>query len=511
MSQPINAAKKVLLLIMDGWGIAPDDKFNAIANAKTPNFDKLVREYPNTQLRADGPAVGLPDGQFGTSEVNHMTIGAGRIIWQDLPKINKAIEEGSFYTNPQLLAAMQHAVDHNSKLHLTGMFSDGGIHTTYQQPLAILEMLNRQGFKQPVCFHIFTDGRDTPPRSAERYMAILDEAVVNYPELDIRICTYQGRVFLDRDRDWARTETAFQLLANASGAHFSDWQSVVNFEYNQNLNDEYFSQYYFREDGKFEPNDSIIFYHYRTDRIYQLIKRTLDEKIPGLKVTTFIKVSDEFAGVEVAFPRDEIKQTLADAISAAGKTQLHVTETEKFPHVTFFLNGEKETELDGETWKMFESNRFVKPIYQVEPSMRNGDITQEIVKAIETDSADFIVANLCTPDMVGHTGDYHAAVVSAQSVDYCLGKIYAAVQPKLADWAVIVTADHGNSEIMWDYENDQPHTQHTSSPVPLILISDIPCRLDRRESLEDVAPTILSLMGIDKPATMTGTTLVIPK
>lgn len=501
--------KKVVMIIMDGWGLAADDKFNAINNAKTPNFDKLIREYPNTRLKSDGLAVGLPEGQFGTSEVNHMTIGAGRVILQDLPRINAAIADESFYSNPALLQAVDHARKNKSQLHLVGILSDGGIHSTTPHVFALLELLNRQKFGGHIYFHLFTDGRDTPPKSAEKYLRELDERISKYPELKISIATIQGRFYLDRDRDWAKTEKAFQLMHSMQGDHYQDWQAMVNYEYNHMATDEFFSQAVLDEQGKINKNDSVIFFHYRTDRLYQIVKRLLQEEIPGLNVVTFISVSEEFTDVKLAFPRQPITDTLAEAIANAGLTQFHVTETEKYPHLTFFLNGEKEKEMPHEEWKMIQSNRYVKPYYNFEPSMRNFDITQDIIRAIESDKYNFIIANLASADMVGHTGNYEAAVISAESVDYCLGKIYEAVAKILADYVLMITADHGNSEVMWDYENNQPHTQHTLSPVPFILVSDIKCHLDKRESLSDIAPTILDVMGLPKPGVMTGTSLVI--
>ncbi|MEP7103616.1 MAG: 2,3-bisphosphoglycerate-independent phosphoglycerate mutase [Candidatus Dojkabacteria bacterium] len=501
--------KKVVLLIMDGWGLAPADKFNAIDNAKTPNFDMLVREYPNTRLKSDGIAVGLPEGQFGTSEVNHMTIGAGRVIYQDLPKINHAIETGEFYNNATFQKSIDHAADNKSNVHLIGILSDGGIHSTTEHVFAILEMLHRNKFKQNIYLHVFTDGRDTPPKSAERFFAALDKTIAKYPDLKISVATMQGRFYLDRDRDWAKTEKAFELIYKGKGAKFSDWQSVLNMEYNQNTTDEFIGHYVINEDGKIGANDSVIFFHYRTDRLYQIVKRLLQEEIKNLNVTTFISVSEEFESVQLAFPRDKISDTLAEVISNAGLAQFHVTETEKYPHLTFFLNGEKEKEMPHEEWKMIQSNRYVKPYYNFEPSMRNYDITQDIVDAVNSDKYSFIIANLSSPDMVGHSGNYEAAIISAESVDYCLGKIYETIKEKFKDYVLMVTADHGNSDIMWDYVNNQPHTQHTTSPVPFILISDIRCKLDKRESLEDIAPTILDLMGLEKPGVMTGTSLVI--
>jgi 2,3-bisphosphoglycerate-independent phosphoglycerate mutase len=501
--------KKVVLLVMDGWGLSEPSEFNAIDNAKKPNYERLVREFPNTRLKSDGLAVGLPEGQFGTSEVNHMTIGAGRVIFQDLPKINKAIEDGTFYSNRQILASIDNAVKHNGDMHLVGLLSDGGIHSTTGHLFALLETLSREKFQGNVYLHLFTDGRDTPPKSADKYFLALTEEMAKHENLKVSIATIQGRFYLDRDRDWDKTEKAAQLILNGEGKSFSDWVAVLNFEYNQNITDEFFTQYVINQESKVKPGDSVIFFHYRTDRLYQIAKRIIDEKIENLSVTTFISVSEEFNNVLVAFPREKIEHTLAETISKAYKSQLHITETEKYPHLTFFLNGEKEQEYPLEEWKMIQSNRYVKPHYNFEPSMRNFEITQQIVESINEDKYDFIIANLSSPDMVGHTGNYHAAIISAESVDYCLGKIHEAIKDNLDNYALIITSDHGNSDQMWDFENDQPHTQHTTANVPFILVTNINCKLHRRDTLQDIAPTVLDLMGIEKPEVMQGESLII--
>ena len=496
---------------MDGWGIAPKTHHNAIANANTPNIDRLIREYPNTSLKTDGESVGLQEGQFGTSEINHLTIGSGRVIMQDLTKINSAIASGDFYSNARVLEAINHAKKNESSIQMIGLISDGGVHAHTDHIKALFETANRESFAGNIYLHLFADGRDVPPKSIEKYMTWLDGQIEEYSNLGITIATLQGRVFLDRDRDWDKTETAFQLINKADGHELSDWKAAMNLEYNRNNKDEFFEQFAFTKAGKLKKGDSVIVYHYRSDRQYQLTKRILDEKIEDLLVTSFIKSSEEFDNINVIFPRDKVEHTLAETIAEAGISQMHITETEKFPHLTYFLNGEREQEYSHETWKMFDSNRFVKPQYNFEPSMRNFDIAKEIIEAIKHYSFGFIVANFASPDMVGHTGNYEAAVVSAESVDHSIGKIYEAVKDKLDDYVVIITADHGNSEIMWDEKNDQPHTQHTFSRVPLIVVSKGNFKLDQRESLEDIAPTVLDLLNLDIPDIMTGTSLVLRK
>ncbi len=502
-------AKKVVFIIMDGWGIAKPDKYNAIDNALTPNFDRLVRTYPNTLLRSDGEMVGLEPGQFGTSEINHLTIGSGRVIEQDLTKIDKSIRSGDFNNNQAFRGAIEHAQQCNSNLHLLGIISDGGVHSHISHLFAIFAMLQQMHFGGRIFLHLFSDGRDTPPKSVSNYLAQMDAEIAKYPELKIVLATLQGRMYLDRDRDWAKTETAFELIVRNNGNKMSDWQAVVNFEYNRDNRDEFFAQYLLAGDSGIKANDSVIFFHFRTDRQYQLTKRIFNEKIENLCCASFVRSSEEFTDLLVAFPRETVTNTLSEVISQAGKKQLHITETEKYPHLTYFFNGEREQEYPEETWKLIESNRFVKPRYDFEPSMRNFDTAKEIIAAVNNDSYDFIVTNLASPDMVGHTGNYEAAVVSAESVDFCLGEIYKAIEPKLDNYVMIITADHGNSDIMWDYENNQPHTQHTLSKVPFIVISNQDYKLHRRESLQDIAPTILELLGIGVPSEMRGESLLL--
>lgn len=499
----MHKAKKVILMIMDGWGIGKPDKYNAIDNAQKPNFERLVREYPNTLLRSDGLSVGLPEGQFGTSEINHQVIGAGRVVLQDLPKIDNAIQNGEFFTNEQLVNLASRVKDKHA-LHLVGIVSDGKVHSSLEHLFALIKLAKKEGVKK-LFVHVFTDGRDTPPKSAEEFLKLLDKELSGFEKSSV--ATLQGRFYLDRDRDWSKTQKAIDLLTKGVGIKITDWQAAVNLEYNANTSDEFFRQFIIDEEGLIKKGDSVIFTHYRTDRLYQIVKGLLDQKIEKLEVATFIEVSQDLK-TQVAFPRPQITHSLSETISLAERKQLHVTETEKYTHLTYFFNCGREQEFDGENWKLFDSNRFVKPFYNFEPTMRNFAIAQEIMDAIQKDKYDFIVANFSSPDMVGHTGNYNAAVISAESVDYCLGKIYAELQDKLDDYALIVTADHGNSDIMWDYEADQPHTQHTTNPVPLILVSNIPCKLEQHESLEDIAPTILDLMQIKVPEVMTGKSLL---
>ncbi len=499
--------KKVVMLILDGWGLGEKDEFNAIENAKTPNFDKLVRDYPNIRLKSDGQAVGLPEGQFGTSEINHQVIGTGQILKQDLPRITESIEDESFFHNKVLVEACAHANENNSALQLVGIVSDGNVHSSIHHLLALIDLAAQEKVKK-IHVHAFTDGRDTPPKSAKKYLDDVAEALKDHDFEEATISTVQGRFFLDRDREWSRTEKSVELIFEGKGGKYQSYDTVINDNYHHNTTDEFFEQHVIDEKGIIGPKDAIIFFHYRTDRMYQLLSKSLEKTTKENYVVTFISISEEFE-TNIAFPREHISQTLASTIANAKKSQLHMTETEKYTHLTFFMNAGREEEFPLEDWKLIQSNRYVKPHYNFEPSMRAFELTDNVIKHINNDDYDFIVVNYPNTDMVGHTGNYEAAVIAAESVDYCIGKVYEAIKDKLKDYVLIVTADHGNSDQMWDYESGQPHTQHTTNPVPFILVSDIDCKLDRKESLEDIAPTVLDLMGIKKPEIMKGESLII--
>lgn len=499
--------KKIILLILDGWGEAPPDRFNAIKNANTPTMDRLKEQYPWMLLKADGESVGLMQGQMGTSEVNHLAIGTGRIIWQDLPKLNKMIRDKSFHSNEAITNVINHVKNNNSRLHITGIISDGGVHSHIEHLFALLEACKQQELTQKVYIHVFTDGRDTPPKSAVKY---LDQLNAKIAELGIgSIASLQGRVFLDRDRDWAKTEKAFQLIYDLKGEKAENWQKALSESYQKTDNDQYHEQYYFDDEAKLRENDGFVMLNFRTDRIYQILKRVIDANIPNLNITSFINPSADF-NINTVITRAKVNNTLAQVLYNNGKTQLHCSETEKFAHVTYFFNAEREHEFEGEKWLLHESNKFVKPDYNLEPTMRAFTLTDEITNNIENNTYDFQIINFPNADMVGHTGSYEAALISAEAVDHCLEKIVSRIEQNLDQYALIVTADHGNSDEMWDYKNNQPHTQHTLNPVPFILVSDIKCKLEATKDalLSNIAPTILELMGIEKPAEMEGESLI---
>ncbi|MCS7317384.1 MAG: 2,3-bisphosphoglycerate-independent phosphoglycerate mutase [Candidatus Dojkabacteria bacterium] len=502
--------KKVVLTIIDGWGIGKKSKFNAIYNAKTTNYDRLIREFPNTTLFAHGEFVGLPKNQFGTSEVNHLTIGSGRIIYQDLPKINNAIKSGEFYNNSVLWYILNRSINQFSNVHLIGILSDGGVHSHIDHLFALLHFFDKNNFPNLICLHLFTDGRDVAPQSAELYFEKLEMEIKNLKNIKVIISTVQGRSFLDRDRDWARTEKAFNLMYKGDGFTVSNWKKALNLAYATGItSDEQIGQYLLDKNGLIKENDFLLFFHFRTDRMYQIIKHAFNLNLNNVEIACFCQPSsEEFSRLHVLFPRTKITETLSELLAAHNYRQIHIAETEKYPHVTYFFNGECESPFEYEDWKTFESNRFIKPMYDLEPSMRNFDIAKCIVESIRQ-NYDFIVANFASPDMVGHTGNYNAAVVSAESVDFCLGYIFNELTNYLDKYVWIITADHGNSEVMWDRKNNQPHTQHTLSKVPFIFVSNEKARIKKNKSLQDIAPTILQIYNIPKSNYMTGENILV--
>ncbi|MDQ6985743.1 MAG: 2,3-bisphosphoglycerate-independent phosphoglycerate mutase [Candidatus Dojkabacteria bacterium] len=498
--------KKVILLILDGWGLTEPDKYNAVDNAKTPVIDKLIHEYPNTRLKSDGLSVGLPEGQFGTSEINHQVIGTGQVVLQDLPRIDTAIEDESFFSNDELVKACNHIKDSGGALHLTGIISDGKVHCSLDHLLALIELASKQNVKN-LYIHAFLDGRDAAPKSAKKYLKIVQDKINEYKFENASIATIQGRFFLDRDRDWSKTETALSLMVDGEGVNYSSYETLINFTYNQSITDEFFPQSVIDKDGLIKAGDSVVFFHYRSDRMFQIQRRLIDRKIKDLNIVSFISVFQE-EETGIAFPRKKIEVNLSGTISKSEKKQIHITETEKYTHLTFFFNAGRDVEYPLEEWLLHPSDRFVKPFYNFSPSMQSDKITESIIESVDKEY-DFILVNFSNPDMVGHTGNYEAAVVAIENVDYCVGKVYEKIKDKLDEYALIILSDHGNSDVMWDYENNQPHTQHTTSPVPFILVTDLGVKLHRRDTLADVAPTILDLMGVSVPKEMEGESLII--
>jgi 2,3-bisphosphoglycerate-independent phosphoglycerate mutase len=476
----------VVLVILDGWGLAPPGPGNAIDLAETPVFDRLWETRSHTTLEASGKAVGLPPGQMGNSEVGHLTIGAGRVLYQDLVRINRAIEDGSFFENEALTAAFEQARDRGGNVHLLGLVSHGGVHSHIDHLQALLELSRRQGLEERTWIHAFTDGRDVSPTSAVKDLVELPAE---------RIATIVGRYYaMDRDERWDRTEKALAALVQNEGVLGTVPVSEVQRSYDEGVTDEFIEPIVLDGRPRIAKEEAVIFFNFRPDRARQLTQKLLAS---GFDLTTMTRYRDDFE-CPIAFEEQEVDGTAAEALSEAGVRQLHIAETEKYAHVTYFFNGGREQEWPGETRILVPSPRDV-PSYDHKPEMSAREVTDRFVDALDENGYGFAVLNFANPDMVGHTGSIQAAVKAVETVDECLGRVVEAVEEK--GGVALITADHGNAEHMLE-EDGSPHTAHTSNPVPLIA-TDPQLTLVKGE-LSDLAPTAFSLLGIAKPLQMTG-------
>ena len=473
----------VALVILDGWGIAPPGPGNAIELAETPVFDRLWREFPHAQLAASGEAVGLPAGQMGNSEVGHLTIGSGRILLQDLVRVSKAIETGELFENE----ALRGAFERGERVHLLGLVSHGGVHSHIDHLQALLRFAPEKTW-----IHAFTDGRDVSPHSAVHDLA----------ELPVdRIATVAGRYYaMDRDKRWDRTERALRAIVNGEGEHADDPIAAVQASYDRGITDEFIEPVVIDGRPRLDPQrDSAIFFNFRPDRARQLSEKFGEL---GVDLTTMTRYRDDF-DFPVVFPEDVVEHTLADMLSAHGVRQLHAAETEKYAHVTYFLDGGREEPFAGEDRILVESPRDV-PSYDYKPEMSASEVADRVVRAIDKDGYGFVVVNFANPDMVGHTGVIPAVVQAVETTDACLGRVVDAVER--AGGVSLVIADHGNAETLLEEDGVSPHTAHTTNPVPVLLTAP-EARL-RDGELADVAPTILALLGLDGSSEMTGKNLV---
>lgn len=496
------------LLIMDGCGIAPASARNAVSRAATPNLDRLLATCPHTELSASGIAVGLPEGQIGNSEVGHTNIGAGRVVFQELPRISNAIADGSFFENRAYVSAMD-AVGEDSALHLCGLVSDGGVHSHITHLYALLELAKRRGVGK-VYIHAFMDGRDVPPKSGAGYMRAL---VVKCAELGIgKVATVQGRFYaMDRDKRWDRVERAYNAVVFGEGEQNPDPVDAIEQSYARKVTDEFIEPVVCDPEGVIKPDDSVIFFNFRPDRAREMTYALTQPDFNGFSRRsgcfplhfTCTARYDEKLKLPVAFPPESIEDTFGEYISKLKLTQLRIAETEKYAHVTFFFNGGVERSFEGEDRILVPSPKQF-PTYDLIPEMSANEVTDKCVEAILSGKYDVIVCNLANCDMVGHTGVMSAAIKAVETVDNCVGRITQAVSQM--GGTTFVTADHGNADCMID-DNGQPHTAHTTNPVPLI-ISGADVRL-RPGRLADIAPTMLELMGIRKPAKMTGESLIV--
>ncbi len=503
--------KRVLLCIMDGWGIAKDSIKNATLVANTPNIDKFYKEEPNIQIYADGEHVGLPDGQMGNSEVGHLNIGAGRVVYQDLTRINKAIKDGDFYTNEKFLKAVEHVKKYNSALHMYGLVSTGGVHSSLDHILALIEFAKRQGLKK-VYFHAFLDGRDTPPESAVEFLSKVEEKLkeAGLPP----VASVTGRYYaMDRDNRWDRVERAYNMLILGEGNKAESAVEAVKESYAKGVTDEFVEPTVINvPNSRIQDNDAIIFFNFRPDRAREISKAVMFENFDGFKrkavrknlyYVTFKQYDASFP-FPVAFEPQPLVNLLGEVLDKNGIKQFRTAETEKYAHVTFFFNGGIDEPNKLETRVLINSPKVAT--YDLQPEMSAPEVCEEVLKAIDNKDYGFILVNFANPDMVGHTGVMEAAVKACETVDECVGKIVA--KAKANDVAVILTADHGNAECMEDSKTHAPYTAHTTNPVPLFVMNDGDIKLKQSGALCDIAPTVLDIMDIKKPEEMTGNTLI---
>lgn len=514
---------KVVLIIMDGWGLAPAWGGNAIEMAQTPNIDTLWRKFPHASLKAAEEAVGLPRHEPGNSEVGHLNIGCGQIVFQNLPGITAIINDGTFYENKILIDAFGHAKEKNSNLHLIGMVSDGGVHSFNGHLYALLEMAKKQDFTR-VYIHVFTDGRDTDPMKALSYLSDLNEQInrIGFG----RIESISGRYYaMDRDKHWDRTQKTYDVITSGVGPISESAQKAISDNYRQNITDEFIIPTVIQSQEKpFVPindNDSIIFFNFRSDRARQLTAaiaqhgfRQFERKkiLNNLYFCTFAFL-EEYVGqkeIKPVFQSREIKYSLARILSEANLKQLHIAETEKYAHVTYFFNGGKETPFDGEERALIQSPRVAT--FDLKPEMSAGEITKKVLS--DFTKFDFTVCNFANPDMVGHSGNIKATIRACETVDQKVGEIVKTVLDSGA--VAIITADHGNAEQKINPNSGEPYTEHTINPVPFILCSNNqalnrPLRQnnERALALSDIAPTIIDIMKLNKPAEMSGVSLLI--
>ncbi len=509
--------KPAALIILDGFGLRNDVTGNAVAQAKKPNYDRYWNQYPHTTLTASGEAVGLPEGQMGNSEVGHLNIGAGRIVYQDLTRISKSIRDGEFFENETLLAAVRHAKANGKNLHLYGLLSDGGVHSHIEHLFALLELAKREGLDK-VFIHAFLDGRDVAPDSAKGYVERLQAKI---QEVGVgQIATVQGRYYaMDRDKRWERVEKSYRAMVYGEGPQYTDPLKAVVESYEKSVYDEFVMPTVITgEDSKpvglVQSEDSVIFFNFRPDRAIQLSQVFTNEDFRGFERGegrpvglhfVCLTLFSETVGGFVAYSPKNLDNTLGEVLAQNGKTQLRTAETEKYPHVTFFFSGGRDKELPGETRVLINSPKVAT--YDLKPEMSAYELAESTVREIEADKHDVIILNFANPDMVGHSGMLEPTIKAVEATDECLGKVVEAILAK--DGVCIITADHGNADMVFD-ENGRPHTAHTTNPVPLIVTRE---GLSLREGgiLADISPTLLDLIGLAQPEEMTGSTLVDKK
>ena len=504
--------KPVALIIMDGFGESNSTVGNAVKAANTPNLDRIEKTYPTTLIKASGLDVGLPDGQMGNSEVGHTNIGAGRIVYQDLTRITKSIQDGDFFTNEVLNGAMENAKEH--ALHIMGLLSDGGVHSHIDHLKALIKMAKEKGVER-VYVHAFTDGRDTDPQSGLSYAKEIEACMA---ETGVgQFATVNGRYYaMDRDKRWERVEKAYKAMVCGEGETSTSASEAIEESYKKGATDEFIVPTVIVKDnqpvGKISDGDSVIFFNFRPDRAREISRAIVDTEFTGFEradIKTFFVCLTEYdvtlPNVKIAFGPQSLSNTLGEYLSKLGKTQLRAAETEKYAHVTFFFNGGVEKENEGEDRALIASPKVAT--YDLKPEMSAPELTDELIKRLDSDKYDMIILNYANPDMVGHTGVMEAAKAAVEAVDTCLGRVVDKVLE--LDGTVFITADHGNAETMIDLTTGNPFTAHTTDPVPFVWVSNHTEGKSLKDGkLADIAPTMLTVMGLDVPAEMSGESLI---
>ena len=509
--------KPTVLMILDGYGLNDEKTGNAVANAKTPVMDKLMAECPYVHGNASGLFVGLPDGQMGNSEVGHLNMGAGRIVYQDLTKITKSIEDGDFFENEELLKACRNAKENDTALHLFGLVSDGGVHSHNSHIYGLLELAKRQGLSK-VYVHCFLDGRDTPPASGKDYV---QELINKMKEIGVgEVASVMGRYYaMDRDNRWDRVEKAYRAMVDGTGNTADDAVKAIEDSYANEVTDEFVVPTVIMKDGAptatVKEGDSVIFFNFRPDRAREITRTFCDDEFTGFErgdrvKTTYICFTEydvTIANKSVAFVKTKITNTFGEFLANNNMTQARIAETEKYAHVTFFFNGGVEEPNKGEDRILVKSPKVAT--YDLKPEMSAYEVCDKLVGAIRSDKYDVIIINFANPDMVGHTGVEAAAIKAIETVDECVGKTVEAI--KDVNGQMFICADHGNAEQLIDKETGAPFTAHTTNPVPFLLVNTEGYDLREGGSLADIAPTLIELMGMEQPVEMTGKSLLIKK
>lgn len=504
-------ARKTALIILDGWGLGNGTTSDAIAQAKTPVMDQLLEKWPHAKLKTSGEDVGLPDGQMGNSEVGHLNIGAGRVVYQDLVKINLAIRDQSFFGEKALVETAKYVHAHGKALHLFGLVSNGGVHSSLEHLIALLQWAKENTLPQ-VNIHVITDGRDTDPKSGLGFVKQLEDAIHSMGST-ARIVSVIGRYFaMDRDKRWERVSKAYQLMVNGVGEEYPTATLALEKAYEKNITDEFIEPAVIGENRSgnwIKGGDAVISFNFRTDRCREITQVLTQEDMPSqgmkkmkLHYVTMTRYDESFSDVNVIYEKDNLKDTLGEVVAAAGLTQLRIAETEKYPHVTFFFSGGREKNFDGEERIMIPSPKVAT--YDLQPEMSAMEVKNAVVQSIHTNQPDFICLNFANPDMVGHTGVFDAVKKAIETVDTVLGEVVEAALKH--QYALLIIADHGNADFMTN-EDGSPNTAHSLNPVPVVLAgTEIKNLKDGR--LADVAPSILKLMGLKQPTSMTGVSLL---